>query len=273
MERILEYIKSTSRASTAGQTDLFDNLGSAEQAAPGMKLEKVEPATKKEKLAWEKELLGLYVSENPLDEYKEFLADTTVPLSTIPEKKSDQSVKVGGVVNKAKKIITKSNQPMLFVELENNLDKIEVIVFPSLLEKNHDIWQEGKVVLVEGKLNDRDGEMKILGDEVREINQEMIDKWETVQSMRQATSNRSADMNFQPESATDQSDNKIIKIKVPDNASPDTFHQLKKVLAAHPGKQRVVLRIPTENGNLKEVKTDYLVDYSTDMAEKLKNIV
>ncbi|MBU1178052.1 DNA polymerase III subunit alpha [Patescibacteria group bacterium] len=273
MDRILEYIKSTGKANAAGQTDLFGSLGSNSQAAPSLKLEPVEPATKKERLAWEKELLGLYVSENPLEEYKEFLAVSTVPFKDIPQQKSDQTVKVGGVVNKAKKIITKKNQPMLFVELENGLDKIEVIVFPSLLEKNHDIWQEGKIVLVEGKLNDRDGEMKILGDEVREINRELIDKWETVQSMRQASSNRSNEIDFEPEDNQDDSESAastVVKIKIPANASPALFHQLKEIFTAHQGKQRVILRVPEENGNIKEVKTNYLVDYSEEMAEKLK---
>ena len=177
---------------------------------------------------------------------------------------------------------------MLFVELENGLDKLEVIVFPSVLERNHNIWEEGKIVLVEGKLNDRDGEMKILGDEVREIDQELIDKWDTVQSMRQATSNRSGEMGFGENDTNmrmgtndtnEQSkvekqgivSNKrgAVKIKIPAGASPALFHQLKKIFAAHQGKQRVVLKVP-ENGSMKEVKTNYLVDYSEEMAEKLK---
>jgi len=78
-------------------------------------------------------------------------------------------VRIGGLINKIRKINTKNGQPMLFVELEDLSGKIETIVFPSILERTASFWQEDKVVLVSGRVNNRDGKLKVLCDNVKVI--------------------------------------------------------------------------------------------------------
>jgi len=70
------------------------------------------------------------------------------------------------VVSSVKKIMTKSNQPMVFAKLEDASGNIEAVVFPSVLETTSTLWENDRILLVEGKLNDKDGSMKILADKV-----------------------------------------------------------------------------------------------------------
>jgi DNA polymerase-3 subunit alpha len=81
-----------------------------------------------------------------------------------------KSVKVGGIIGQIKKIITKTGRPMLFVTLEDDRAKLEALVFPKTLERTATLWQEDKPVLITGRLDDKDGNLKILCEEVAEIN-------------------------------------------------------------------------------------------------------
>ena len=83
------------------------------------------------------------------------------------------AIRVGGVITKIQKVITKaSGKPMLFTTLEDGTGRAEILVFPKLLEKNPIIWQEDKLVLISGKVTDRNDEVKIICDSVEEIKSE-----------------------------------------------------------------------------------------------------
>ncbi|MBI2121155.1 MAG: hypothetical protein HYU05_00425, partial [Candidatus Wildermuthbacteria bacterium] len=122
-----------------------------------LSLESAAPAPEKERLSWEKELLGLYVSSHPLRRVKNIIEARAVPISRITKgqnqgampvnpyqfSRAAQRMRIAGVVSLAKKIITKSGKSMFFVKLEDLTDVIEVVVFPNLLEKNPLLFQEG----------------------------------------------------------------------------------------------------------------------------------
>ncbi|MCX6723008.1 MAG: OB-fold nucleic acid binding domain-containing protein [Candidatus Staskawiczbacteria bacterium] len=76
---------------------------------------------------------------------------------------------MGGLVSSVKKIITKKGQPMLFIKVEDLTGKAEVVIFPNLLERNPVALQENKIVFVAGRVDDRNGEIKIVADDVQEI--------------------------------------------------------------------------------------------------------
>jgi DNA polymerase-3 subunit alpha len=81
----------------------------------------------------------------------------------------DKKVIVGGLVSSVKKIITKKGQPMLFIKLEDLTGKAEVVIFPNLLERNPAALQENKIIFVAGRVDDRNGEIKIVADDAQEI--------------------------------------------------------------------------------------------------------
>jgi len=95
-----------------------------------------------------------------------------VPLTKISQDITGKIIKIGGIISSVKKIITKTGKPMLFVKLEDRTAKIELVVFPSLIEQNSVIFQENKIVMVKGKVDNRGGEPKIICREIEEIVEE-----------------------------------------------------------------------------------------------------
>jgi len=126
--------------------------------------------SKEEKLFWEKELLGIYVSEHPLEQYKSALEKKVINIKDLNnDKKTGKRTRIVGIINSVKRFITKTGKPMLFVEVEDLTSKIEILVFPKILEKNPEIWEKGKILILSGKLSDRDDQLKILCNKAKEL--------------------------------------------------------------------------------------------------------
>jgi len=119
-----------------------------------------------QKLAWERELLGLFVSGHPLNGYRDMLLEYTVPISNISHKDDRRDIRIGGVVGALKKIYTRSNDLMVFAELEDLAGKLEVIVFPRTLEDSKELWFSGAKLVTEGKVSTKDDSIKILVEKV-----------------------------------------------------------------------------------------------------------
>ena len=150
-----------------GQSSLFGEALEAE--LPPVKLTSVEPASEADRLHWEKELIGLYISEHPLSEYQARLALEYVTAIKDIKPIAGQSARVAGLVTSTKKIITKTGKPMLFSLIEDLTAKIEVVVFPSVLEKTSNAWAENTIVVLQGKIDNRDGNLKLLCDTAKPI--------------------------------------------------------------------------------------------------------
>ena len=118
---------------------------------------------------WEKELLGLFVSSHPLASYRKLFESKCFPISKINQTVVNKKIVLGGIISGIKKIITKTGKPMLFMKLEDLTAKTEIVVFTSLLERNPAALQENKVVFVAGRVDDRNGEIKIVADDIQEI--------------------------------------------------------------------------------------------------------
>lgn len=167
IDTLLSYAREKQKHSHMGQSSLFGEA--LESELPPVKLTNVEPASKSERLRWEKELIGLYISEHPLSEYQARLALEHVTAIKDIKPIPGQSAKVAGLVTSTKKIITKTGKPMLFSLIEDLTAKIEVVVFPSILEKTPNAWAENTIVVLQGKIDSRDGNLKLLCDTAKPI--------------------------------------------------------------------------------------------------------
>lgn len=168
MENLLTHARDRQKNNNLGQISLFG--GSIEVALPPLRLIETTPASNSEKLMWEKELLGLFVSSHPLNEYQTALKlERVLPIKNVSSAATGRQIKIGGMITKTQKIITKTGRPMIFSWLEDLTSKIEVVVFPNILEKNPDIWKENSVIIATGKVNERDGTLKLLCDDVKSI--------------------------------------------------------------------------------------------------------
>jgi DNA polymerase-3 subunit alpha len=167
MEDILSFNRETRKAKINGQKSLFDR--NTNNPGPSFKLKDEKPAPMSRKLLWEKELLGLYISSHPLEKFKNILSKKTLPLKDLKSGSFPYKIRVGGIISSIKKILTKKGQPMLFVKLEDLTDKIEIVVFPSIIERNPTAFQENKVVFVTGKLENWYSPPKIICESIEEI--------------------------------------------------------------------------------------------------------
>lgn len=177
MDIILNYSKNFQSLRNSSQHSLF---GIDTMKLPEISLAPTETASKKQLLSWEKELLGLYISDHPAKEYKEYFQRMAIPIKEITTQMVGQNIHVGGVISKVKKIFLKSQQTMLFVTIEDTEGKIEILVFPKVLETTQPTWEEDKIVLVHGKLSDKDGVFKLLCDGVKAVNSQEIQEFERI---------------------------------------------------------------------------------------------
>ncbi len=167
LESILEANREIRKQKDNGQTNLFENSSTFNQELTLQDPE--EEIEMSEKLKWEKELLGLYVSSHPLENFKKVLSRETISLSEIDKSLVGRVVTVGGIISSIKKVLTKKGNPMVFLTFEDLTNQMEVIVFPSILERYSDVIKEENIVLITGKVNNRDETPKVICQEIREI--------------------------------------------------------------------------------------------------------
>jgi DNA polymerase-3 subunit alpha len=180
LDMIVAYGQRLQKERSSGQTDLFGNLiDDVISAKPVLKLD--TPTTKinqREMLLWERELLGLYLSQQPLQAFSVLLSEQTTPLNSVKPEHDGRSVVLGGAIADAREITTKNGQKMAFIRLEDDFGDIELILFPSVYQQTLGLWERDRVVIVRGKLTakDREGnvqeEVKLLVDDAREVTHE-----------------------------------------------------------------------------------------------------
>jgi DNA polymerase-3 subunit alpha len=181
-DMILAYAHKVQKDAASGQADLFGNL--LDEMVPPLKLE-VSPTrtSDRETLQWERELLGLYLSAHPLDKYNAYFSEQTMPISQLNKQMDGKSAMIGGVINEARAINTKSGSKMAFVKIEDKSGELEIIVFPKLYEEIGEKLIQDSVVKVKGRLNakDRDGnvteELKIIADDVIFVTDDELDNY------------------------------------------------------------------------------------------------
>ncbi len=234
-ETILEFARSRTKDANSNQTSLFGSL--PEQKAR-LKLLEFEPATKKEILAWEKELLGLYVTAHPLDELSALLKDN-FPIKDLPNSRG--KISIAGVVTKVQKILTKKGDQMAFAYIEDKTGSVEALFFPTIYNTCKDLIAEEKILILSGKVNDKDGIPKFLVDEAKEFGQQSIP------------------VPAQPKSVT---------IRIPATVSDEIFVELKKIFEQFPGELEVNLMI-----NQQKVRTPFRVDVTEEFRTKVAGII
>jgi len=243
---IIEYNKKIQNDHKSGQNNLFADLPLAKSVF-SLKLDEYPDIAVEQKLSWEKELIGLYLSNHPFKEYLQILKSSVTPLNKLKNKEGT-SVKVAGVITHIQKIITHKGQAMLFVTIDDSVGNVELLVFPKTLETTFGIWQDENKVLVQGKVSEKDGQPKILTETAEIITEEYIN-------------NIKANKNF----------NKKFWIILPESFTKNKMDDLKKILESHPGKTSVYLQI--NNGKTRKIKTTLRVLPDVNLQKKLIDLI
>jgi DNA polymerase-3 subunit alpha len=165
LDRIVAVSNSHFQAARSGQMSLF---GAETGVTHSITLPEVNNVDKKEMLNWERELIGLYISDHPLSDYQKTLSQIVSYFSgQLGEAAQDEKVRMAGLVTKIRPYQTKNGKPMGFVTLEDIQGVIELVVFPRVWAKFFQILETGKIYIVEGKVDAGSSPPKILVDNIQ----------------------------------------------------------------------------------------------------------
>jgi DNA polymerase-3 subunit alpha len=167
LDQVTAISASHFRAANKGQLSIF---GAAEGVEERIVLPTIGPEDTREQLAWEKELLGLYVSDHPLKIFMPVLERKVSHYSAqLGEAGKGEKVTVAGLVTNVRGIRTKEGKPMGFATLEDIQGTVELVIFPKTWEKYHDLLKMDMVLCAEGKLDAQSGDPKVLVDKLSEV--------------------------------------------------------------------------------------------------------
>jgi DNA polymerase III subunit alpha len=175
LDKLLDYNKEKAK-SDGSQDSLFGGFAGHDE----IRLETVAPITQQEKLVWEKELLGLYISGHPLDRYREILAKRPIHIATVRAKamkefETTQRVKedmvvLGSIIEEVRVIMTKKNEPMAFIRMADLTGSMEAVVFPRTYARFKSIIVPDKCVALKAKVSERNGEISLVADNFMALN-------------------------------------------------------------------------------------------------------
>lgn len=170
LAEIMEEAHKQKKAVAAGQVGLFEGeeystLRPSHRPYHGSEL------PREQLLAFEKELLGFYLTAHPLEPFLAALQQlAALPLAEISSNRIGERVTVAGIVTNVKKVITKAgNNEMAFVRLEDTTGSIELVIFPKLFARTADLWMRDVVVATSGKVNQKDDRLILLVDEAKRV--------------------------------------------------------------------------------------------------------
>ncbi|MBU6426803.1 DNA polymerase III subunit alpha [Patescibacteria group bacterium] len=157
IELLLEYNKESGKRDSS-QDSLFGLMADS-SSVPVLKLNAAPKAEMKEKLGWEKELLGLYISGHPLEKYREVIAKKDMDIKKALENKRDgDSVILGIIVNEVRTIQTKNNETMAFVTIADFSAEAEAVVFPRVYKEFRELIAPDRCLAIKATVNSRNGE-------------------------------------------------------------------------------------------------------------------
>ena len=243
-KRRTALLESFESAMAAGRMKQIDNargqiglFGDEEIQDGGYKIPDVEERPKKEILAWEKDILGFYISGHPLDEFAEKISNLT-KLKDISDRKilNGKRVKVGGIITDAKRLMTKKGDMMAFLTLEDFSGSLKVTIFPAVFERCMNLILPDEIVIIGGKVELSD-EKQILADKI------------------------TAAQNYLPD----------FYLTVPNELENSaTYERLKKIFAGNRGGCEVYLN---KRGKWQKLGGDKKISYDKKILEQLKNLL
>jgi DNA polymerase-3 subunit alpha len=284
LDIILSLATKIQKERSSSQIDLFGASDDPTVSLPDIQLiAPAEPLPNHSLLAWERELLGLYLSHHPLEDYEVFLQDNAVPISEITPDRDGKMAKVGGTISDIRQITTKNGQNMAFVKLEDRTGELELIIFPNLYKESQGLWERDRIILVEGKVAARDKEgvlmqdVKFMPDSARSVT---LDEAKDYQPLGKKHSFTDAKKRSWPGKNEEQ---KIIStpkasgpaklyLRVIDDTKPGLLQDIKKALDASSGSNEVVL-VLGEPAKKQAVKLPFTVSIEETLTRRLADII
>lgn len=275
VDNMVEFVTSVNRHHDVNQIGMF---GGEAMPVPTFKFKSASKSTEQERLVWEKELLGTFVSKHPLKEIMPKLNGKVTSIANLNGSMDNKKIKVGGIITSIKKVLTRKHEPMAFMRLEDLSGSMEVIVFPNLMDNSNGVLAIDKIVVIEGRVNVKDraveegndiivkSEAKIVADSITELTEDLLNRLP------------SNNHNYHPQPLPP--DNVVnfrfidgnLLIKVPQSFNGDGLKILKDTLERHPGEISVELEVFTD-GQWQRLKTKTKTAQTDQLTKELTDIL
>lgn len=271
VEEISLFAKSMQSAAAEGQTDIFGFMSPAEATEiSSLKLKKISPATCLEKLQWEKEFLGMFVSGHPLQGLKKYLAKKAHQIGKLDEKLKGKTIKICGIILTTKKILTRNGQYMAYIKVEDLTGRLEVVVFPKTFQLYAAFTTVGQVVMIEGRLESRKDSLQFIAQSIQDVSLESM--------VANAKSEGFFDENEKYIRTTNQpaqsdKDGPTVPyiIELTEKMDETSMQYLKKLLMANRGQRKVIIKMRSGSGQ-SEVEVPFGVDVSVELKQKIAEV-
>jgi DNA polymerase-3 subunit alpha len=240
---------------------MFDLLGQCvDVPLPGLDLPESD-VSRQEMLSWEKELLGIYLSEHPFTLASRRLASKVDAFcGQIDEEMVGQTITTAGLVTSLRQSFTKDNRPFVTAILEDFAGSIEVTAWPGVFERTRDLWQEGQTLVVKGKVRSRNDRVQLT--------------CYGVSLYQPSTSEEPVD---EPEAPATAVSSRQLKISLPTSEDTDAdiarLKHLVDLFKRFPGDHRVNIAIITGEGTTKVEMPGLATDYGPDLHRHLVELV
>jgi len=293
LDIILRFVKEVHAEQLSAQTSLFS--GSVGGPQVSLKLDRVPAVSRREKAMWEKEYLGLYLTEHPFREFAAELRDIVAPCNQLAEvlRQGHDAVRVAGVITAKKKVFTRKGDAMLFVKIEDSSGNAELIIFPGTMKQTADVWTDDGLVIAEGRISDKDGEMKVLVERAMVVTGETLAKIKNefhgfVKLRRRPVGDNNGNTNGSnnstrpavapvaaaatPAAIIPPAPANAVTIRFTSAPTPTIIDRLKQVVITAPGDRPVSLVMP-QHGKWQRISTVFSIHWEPIVAQALADIV
>jgi len=271
MERILAYSVDLQKNTAKGQHSLFGENDEIETA--DIRLDHTTPADKKKRLAWERELLGMYVSEHPLSDIKHLIEpNRSVAIGAIKPMMENEYVRISGIITNLIKKTTRSNQNMVFAKLEDLESSIEILIFPKILEAYGERITTDRIVAIDGYVSYKDGLAKVLAEEINDIDEKIALPKFIMREKKSRWGQKNTGQSAPSAPSEPVAQKSEVNIVLPNMSDRSILVHIKDLLGEHPGDIPVILHIPGDNG-FEEKQIKSRVSQNPVLIRRLKEVV
>lgn len=258
-EIILSYAKMQHQIKSSGQSSLFGSGSTAGR----LELPGSTPASDQEKMAWEKELLGVYLSAHPFEKIAKKLGASVSKIAHLSDSPDGQLICVAGLIANSKTITTKKGDLMAFCQVEDDSASCELIVFPRVFSSAPHLWAPDQIILTKAKVSTKDGQAKLIAEKVWAITEQNMNEVEKI--LKEGKLPAVAVHTDGP-----LKDPSGVYVHVP--AAPDPFRteQLKTLFDKYAGPVPVYLKIGTSQ--YRTIKTRFRVALTPESKYQIEKI-
>ncbi len=251
LNKIISLSQTKQRAKESGQVSMFDLWGQSSPAARVDYSQAEEEVSAKQKLMWERELLGVYFSQPSDFLSREASSPGTVSCGEINRDMVEETVTVKGMVVSVRRAHTRDNRPFVVASIEDLDAGIEIIAWPRIYESTQRIWQEGNILTIKGVVKVRDGEVQLNCQEA------------TLLPVRQEVLKEPQRRHI------------MIEVNQSGNAEQDVerLHRIVDILKSYPGQDRVSLTVVGDGEITNLDMPAVTINYCPELAGQLSEIV